>query len=805
MMGLRQAITAWAAAAAPVRARPRGLRSLPVGVAAVLGIVLSSCGPMEAGFASDVERELEAARSYEAALLARAAGEPTVAEAIAAGYLERHRIGLGSPFRLIEYALLDPRLETRERERLAWSLLARTLDEEGYRLDARVLAPAGDVAAAAGHLELVEGAIRGSSDADAGVLAVRLAYAMSAAEGTIPARYPRYVAQAASLIRDRVVAAEDARRLLRAAADTVDPLALVTVWRVRRKFEVERPSMLATSADTELEAIDLAPRLAEGVREVTDRPRRGPVAVRPVAREGTLLPPASAKLLARLSEAYGAPPQTPVRVAVQAHRASGAVPVDEFGKAVREGFFEGAVNEERLAAEYALLEHRSTVDLGPRLAVLSAAVGLRGYAQERPWFPGFDGPSTRELESRFGLRSVEFPSDVPAHWRPYYRRMLESALSDLQRVLPSLDLRGLNVRFAARPGSPGTLAVHDPRTRTIHIPPSTGAGTLAHEIAHDLDWQTALRRYAVRGDYATDRAVRLADERLARVLRGLTTASLATSPTRDLTAHASRPAEVFARSVDWFVAVALAREGRLNGYLSSVQDDILTGYGTVTPPDVTGAGGQSLIALLDEVAPVYPSTRRWFLESYGRARAFTAYDLARRVLETPLAGGEPAVGVDEAVNTPVPGEVVSPEEAADSARLPLPDMARLAAAEADLDHLAAVRDAVGARADGFCADVRYDDRATAARRRLIGMVTEARARGIALDVAEEILDSDGRAWMAAMLDDRPAAELPAPAAEALLPLAEQARTMRRVRMQTGALAGVPATAPDCGVLPFVID
>ncbi|HUG40537.1 MAG TPA: hypothetical protein VMM12_08635 [Longimicrobiales bacterium] len=774
-----------------------------VALVAALALVAGACGPMEGrGFASDVERELDAGRSYATWLLARAGAEPTVPQAVAAGYLERQRLGLGSPFRLIEYALMDPRLEPRERERLAWSLLARTLDGDGHQLDARVLSPGGDLTAAAAHLELVEGAVRGSAAPDAGALAVRLAYAMAAAEGNIPTRHPRYVAQAAALIRDRVVARDDAARLLRAAGESMDPLALVTVWRVERRFGVERPSMLAAAQDVEREAIDLAPRLAEAVREIASRPRRGPVAQAALPQSGTILPLPAAQLLAWQAESYDAPPQTPVRVAMEAHRNSGSVPPEMVGEAARARFFAAAVNEERLAAEYALLHHRSTVDLGPRLAVLSAAVGLRGYAQERPWFPGFEGPSTRELESRFGLGSVAFPDEVPAHWRPYYRRMLAGALSDLQRILPSLDVRGLNVRFEARPGSVGTLAVHDPRTRTIYIPPATGAGTLAHEIAHDLDWQTALRRYAVRGDYATDRAVRLSDERLARVLRGLTTASLSAAETREhLRAHASRPAEVFARSVDWFVAVALARDGRLNGYLSSVQDDILTGYGTVTPPDVTGAAGQSLIALLDEVAPVYPSTRRWFLESYGRLRAFTAYDLARRVLETPLEGGEPVLEPDLA--TLLPGEVGTGEEPEDSARLPLPAMARLAAALASLEHLSEVRDSVVARADGTCRDIRYDERGASARRRLIGMVAEARARGIALDVAQELLGAPGRAWMGDLLAGRPGGTPPAPAAEALLPLADRARAIGATRVDTRPL-GVQAPTADCADLPFPV-
>src|SRR5690606_31323708 len=165
--------------------------------------------------------------------------------------------------------------------------------------------------------------------------------------------------------------------------------------------------------------------------------------------------------------------------------------------------------------------------------------------------------------------------------------------------------------------------------------PATGAGTLAHEIAHDLDWQAALKRYRVRGDYATDRATRRRTDRLAASVQGLSRATLLAPEPGDPTPplHARRPAEVFARSIDWFVVVSLAREGRINGYLSSVQDDVITGYGTVTPPDVTGTAGAALIAILDEVAPVHPETRERYLHAYGPARAPTAYDLVRRVLE----------------------------------------------------------------------------------------------------------------------------------------------------------------------------
>src|SRR5690606_31589612 len=207
------------------------------------------------------------------------------------------------------------------------------------------------------------------------------------------------------------------------------------------------------------------------------------------------------------------------------------------------------------------------------------------------------------LGHRFGIASVRFDDGVPAEWRPYYRRMLAQSLADLQRVLPALDTRGLRVHFGRSPGRDATLALHDPARRTVYLPPGTGAGTLAHEIAHDLDWQASLKRYRVRGDYATDRATRRRSDRLAASVQGLSKAALlAPEPgARTPPLHSRRPAEVFARSVDWFVVVSLAREGRTNGYLSSVQDDVITGYGTVTPPDVTGAAGAALIAILDEV------------------------------------------------------------------------------------------------------------------------------------------------------------------------------------------------------------
>jgi hypothetical protein len=793
----------------------KGLRATALAWAVLLTTLLATaCSPMEEPrFTSSVQRELERGRAYGAWVVSDHAS-PGLSEVISAGYLERQRLGLGSPFRLIEHALQDPRLDRDERDRLGWALLAGTLDGVGYRVDPRAVTPTGDAASALRHLELIEGAVLGSPDPDGGVLAVRLAYAMAEAEGSVAPRLPARVAQAAALIRDRAVSRDDARRLLRAAGrGDADPLTLVSVWRVERRFAVEAPAVLAVGSTLERDAIALAPRLLDGIRSIGDRPRVGPLVPAPETRQTPLLSSAVAGMLAAEAEFYDYPPQTPVVVALGAFRGSGGA--GGAGGAVtsaRDRFFANSINEERLAAEYAVLYHSGATDAASRLSVLSAAVSLRAYAQERPWFPGFEGPARRDLEDRFGIAAIEFPESIPAHWRSYYRRMLESALSDMERVVPTLEVRGLRVRIQARDGSPGTLAVHDPRSRTMYLPPATGAGTIAHEIAHDLDWQLALRRYGVRGDYATDRAVRESDGRLARVMLGLTAASISPSAvTHPHESHATRPAEVFARSVDWFAAVALARQGRINCYLSSVQDDLLTGYGTVTPPDVTGAAGQALVALLDEVAPVYPETRRWFVQSFGQLRAPTAYDLARRILEARLdvEGEVDILAADWAGELAVPDRDETGEDGEPGAelepRIPQPALVKLATTQARLERLASARETLMSLLAAGCGTMARQDAFATARRDLVAMVTAARARGIALETAEELVGAEGRRWVDSRLRGRSErTELDPAVTDALDQLVEIAQRSSGARMSVTPLAS-PAIAPDCTVLPFLAD
>ena len=121
----------------------------------------------------------------------------------------------------------------------------------------------------------------------------------------------------------------------------------------------------------------------------------------------------AAARLATIAESFDTPPQTPVVIAVGMHRN------ELFGHAadphVREAlrrFVERATNEERFAAEHAILAGGGATGGELARVALTAAVGLRPFAQERVWFPGFGGPSTRELEDSFGLAAINF-DDVP--------------------------------------------------------------------------------------------------------------------------------------------------------------------------------------------------------------------------------------------------------------------------------------------------------------------------------------------------------------------------------------------------------
>jgi hypothetical protein len=701
--------------------------------------LVAGCGRTDhSGLPPDVRRELETGRFALNGWIAqsRSGIVPADEAVIALGYAERLRLGMGSPFRLVETVLRDPRLSEQTRHQVAWALLSRTLSGDAYEVDAVALdrAGLGHITSWPGlgahHLRLIESAISESRDPRGGELAIRLAYKLAVMEGSLPSAAPRFATRAAAMVRDRELARRDAVQLLRSAeAVQADPLLAIARWRSERWFLVESPVMEPMPPEVEREALELAPKLAQALRlltprlsDVTTSRPQGPD-VRP-----SLLTPIVAARLYELSDSMNMPPQAPVAIATRTYsRELEQAPWLDDEERERRGRLMRAWDEERFVAAKALLQRRSPFDAAPSLTAVWAAVALRPYAQEAVWFPGFGGPTTRELEERFGFAYVRFDDAVPAEWRPYFRGMLESAVRDMQRVLPALDLRGLGVRFGAARAGVTTLAMHDPRGRVLVLPPGSSAGTIAHEIAHDLDWQVALRRYRVRGDYASDRSVRMVEDRFAARVRNLApdVAAMEAGTSEQLHAHAQRPAENFARAVDWFVAASLASQGRSNGYLSSVQDDVLTGYGTVRPPDITGRAGDAIINILDEVAPLYPETRDWFLRSYGSSRAQSSYDLLRKIAEIQLPKA-----------ADVRGSVAASHAVAVD-----PVFAAIASARGR--GFSAI-DEWTCRAPAGAHDTRLEQ----ARRKLVVEGSAARARGVALQRARVLSGDAGVRWMA---------------------------------------------------------
>ncbi|MQA92582.1 MAG: hypothetical protein GEU90_20560 [Gemmatimonas sp.] len=621
---------------------------------AVALLVLVACGGISpSGFSGDVDVLLTRGEAYLATLSLQPAEHLEEAQILALGYAERARIGLGSPFRLVEYALHDPDLPPEVREPLAYGILSRILSGATYYVDPRAVdmvrlsGVSGMRGTGAEQLELIQRVIEAAPTATAGERTIRLGYLLAAAERTIEPGYSSVTAHVAALLSDRRRAREDAVQLLRAAARyDDDPLVLLAQWRRDRRFRVEQPALAAVTVREEQSEATEGPGLALALRTMAQRQSApvslvdGATAAKPGHGE-SLLSLEAAERLRSLADERNYPAQAPIAVAVEinrdgllAHRG-----LRRWQREARARFADEAINEERLVAGAALLAGVDA-DQGQRLplVMLQSATFLRVWNQEDPWFPGDVGPSARDLEARFGLAGIDFDLDLDPAWQSYYLRMLGRALADLQRVVPTVSVRGLRVRIGDLPDDTRALALHEPRSRVLYLPPRTGAGTLAHEVAHDLDWQLARRRYGARAGYATDMAVRdRRGDRIASAMMGLSASLVQPMTESPLRPHATRPAEIFARGSDWLVAAVLARDGRLGGYLTSFQDPMLTGYGTTRGPDISGGAVPALLSILDGVAPMVDDTREWALETYGPQRPLTPMELARAVTEAGIA------------------------------------------------------------------------------------------------------------------------------------------------------------------------
>jgi hypothetical protein len=297
-----------------------------------------------------------------------------------------------------------------------------------------------------------------------------------------------------------------------------------------------------------------------------------------------------------------------------------------------------ATNEESLIAANARAEfdHDSSTRASA-MAVLSSAVAVRTLAQTAPWFEGMPGPTAADMITEFGLSGVTFARSVPSAWRPYYLRELQSGLRDMQRVFPIQSFAGLGIRFGTDALRDSALALHDPRTRTLQLSIATSGGTLAHELSHDIDWQASRRMFASGGGYNSDRVVREQTGALASSLKSLGEAR----PFRAFSGAGSappsgRPAELFARGTDWFVASVLAQQGRMNGFLSAIGDGSLAGYAAGAPTAVGPTATTSLVSAIEAMVYVPDSVRASFEATWADPESLDPTFLVRRILDARL-------------------------------------------------------------------------------------------------------------------------------------------------------------------------
>ena len=604
-------------------------------------------------------------------------------------YLERAQLGLGSPFRLAERAASDALLPVELRRPVAWALLGRAARGEGYRVDPAALSESPDlwrlgaITDGAELRDMIDSVIARAPSARTGELAVRIGLALARSERLVTSRVVESGVAAAALTRDRRLAREDAVRLLKAAASArgsvtadSDALALLERWRRERRLASERPLLADDLRPDQAVAAQIGERMLLDLRRRSAQRYASTAPASPV-RSDSISADTTIVVAPVLTEpAVGCP----VSEAELGCRAAARLADEEAERRMRPdsyvtitlgGFRSTITTEDALFPDSAVVANESvlvrrlaararTADalaiewtrlratLPPdaparrRLAALvhSVALAARPFAQA----PVVNFETARDVESvadalrlRTGLGRIAFDRGMPAAWRVPALRDLESAIADLRLALPAFTLDGLAVRIGSSPKGDLALALHEPSTRTIFLPPASAGGTVAHELAHDLDWQAARTQLGLRGTYATDRAARLGTEPLATAVRGLA----ATRTRAGRRPVEERPAELFARSADWFVAAMLAREGRMNGVLSSVQDLDLPGFAGATAPMPGTGSADATLEALSRVTPISPTAAQWFHSRFGSKATRPALSVVRLVAEaTPSWGAE---------------------------------------------------------------------------------------------------------------------------------------------------------------------
>ncbi len=226
----------------------------------------------------EVARELSLgsrwADSVEQALSHQTAREMSPGSVMAALYLERLRLGVGSPFRLVDYVLRDPLVPEGSRRLLAEAILARTQAGATYATPAEALSliavrPADGTGLL--HREFMESVTTEARSPRVAELALRLAYTVGTASGAVSHRAPAVALAAIAQARDRALAMRDVDALVaEARRQRMEPVDLVPLWRAARRFTVERPLLDPPAPGEETAAVRLLPQLTARLESLAD-------------------------------------------------------------------------------------------------------------------------------------------------------------------------------------------------------------------------------------------------------------------------------------------------------------------------------------------------------------------------------------------------------------------------------------------------------------------------------------------------------------------------------------------------------
>ena len=588
----------------------------------VAGLVLLTVAGIRLTDRADARRAVRAgladgrhfADSLTSSARATSSSQVVFPAAVSLEYLARLQVGLGSPFRLVDLARTDPRLPIAWRPRVANALLARL---QGDSLAMRPLphalriALATDSGSGAALLRLVDSVMISAGASPLVLESFRIAAAQASAHGLLRSGAVPLLDAAALLAYDRRRAVRDLDRAINASSRGDGDLPqLVASWRRERRFGVERP-LLFDVAPSSQRVASRVPALLGAIRAA--------LAVRDtMTTAGSLtaspspLPANAARALSLLISVRTRPPQPQVRLSALDAR---AVSYDRsrVQATAANRLLLGATNEETMVMMLASVSGDTALEPIAATAALLVSQGMRTLAQEAPFHPGTLALRPEQVAERLGLGSLTFGRDVPMSWRPFYAREFATAVDAVRDVFPRSSFVGLNVHVGDTV-STGALAVHDPRARRLTLPLATGFGAVGHELMHDLDWQSARDISGRLGTYATDNARRSGANgqpiaaRIARLAEFVPAVAVSTA----YNTEARRPAELLARGADWFLASALARQGRVNGALSAVQDGWIRGYASAVGPAAFADHAAALSALFDAMptlavrAPVAP-------------------------------------------------------------------------------------------------------------------------------------------------------------------------------------------------------